>query len=212
MKKIITILGIIAFLSTGCSSSYLKDSSNVSKSKKQYDKILVVSKAKDNVVRLKFENQVVQDFASNGIEATSSMSVIKTESFSKEVTEKDIENLRLKLVEDGYSGVIITNLLNKEQYSDVVPGNTGTAYYPVRYGRFGRYYGAYPVSYWEPDRVRVGIEYTLESCFYDITVDQKDNLQWVGRFKVKDPKSLVKTIEKYSKELVTQLLLESISR
>ncbi len=118
MKKIITILGLIAFLATGCSSSYLKDSSNVSNSKKQYDKILVVAKAKDNVARLKFENQVVQDFAANGIEATSSMSVIKTESFSKEVTEKD-------------------------------------------------------------------------------------NLQWVGRFKVKDPRSLVKTIEKYSKELTT---------
>lgn len=212
MKKIVIILGLITFLATGCSSSYLKDSSNVSNSKKQYDKILVLAKAKDNVARLKFENQVVQDFAANGIEATSSMAVIKTESFSKEVTEKDIENLRLKLVEDGYSGVIITNLLSKEQYSDVVPGNTGTAYYPVRYGRFGRYYGAYPISYWEPDQVKVGIEYTLESCFYDITVDQKDNLQWVGRFKVKDPKSLVKTIEKYSKELTTQLLLESISR
>ncbi len=212
MKKIVIILGLIAFLATSCSSSYLKDSSNVSNSKKQYDKILVLAKAKDNVVRIKFENQVVQDFAANGIEASSSMSVIKTESFSKEVTEKDIENLRLKLVEDGYSGVIITYLLSKEQYSDVVQGNTGTAFYPVRYGRFGRYYGAYPVSYWEPDQVKVGIEYTLESCFYDITVDQKDNLQWVGRFKVKDPKSLVKTIEKYSKELTTQLLLESISQ
>ena len=212
MKKIITFLIFITFLTTSCSSSYLKDSSNVSKSKKQYDKILVVAKAKDKVARLKFENQVVQDFAANGIKASSSMEVIQKESFSKEVTEEDIEELRLKLVQDGYSGVIITYLISKDQYTDVTSGNSGTAFYPVRYGRFGRYYGAYPVSYWEPDQVSVGVEYTLESCFYDITVNQKDNLQWVGRFKVRDPKSLVKTIEKYSKELTDKLLLESISQ
>jgi len=212
MKKIVTILIFIVFLTTSCSSSYLKDSSNVSKSKKQYDKILVVAKAKDKVARLKFENQVVQDFAANGIKAFSSMDVIQKENFSKEVNEKDIEELRLKLVQDGYSGVIITYLISKDQYTDVTPGNSGTAFYPVRYRRFGRYYGAYPVSYWEPDQVKVGIEYTLESCFYDITVNQKDNLQWVGRFKVRDPRSLVKTIEKYSKELTDKLLLESISQ
>ena len=60
--------------------------------------------------------------------------------------------------------------------------------------------------------IEVGIEYTLESCLYDITVDQKDNLQWVGRFKVRDPESLVKTIEKYSKELTTALLEQSIAQ
>jgi hypothetical protein len=212
MKKNILVLGFITFLMASCASSYLQDSSNTSKIKKKYDKILVVAKAKDKVARLNFENQVVQDFATNGIEASSSMSVIQTESFSKEVSEKDLENLRLKLVQDGYSGVIITYLISKDQYSDVVSGGTSTAFVPVRYGRFGRYYGAYPVNYWEPDQVKVGIEYTLESCFYDITVNQKDNLQWVGRFKVKDPSSLSKTIEKYSKELTDQLLLESISQ
>jgi hypothetical protein len=210
MKNFALIL--LMFFITGCSSSYLQHSSNVSNSKKQYDKILILAKSKDNIIRLKFEDQVVQDFANYGIEATSSMAVIRTESFSKEITEKDIENIRLKLVDDGYSGVIITYLISKNQYSDVVSGGSGTAYLPVRYGRFGRYYGAYPVSYWEPDQVRVGTEYTLESCFYDITIDQKDNLQWVGRFKVKDPSSLVKTIEKYSKELTDRLLLESISQ
>jgi len=172
---------------------------------------LVVAKAKDKLARLNFENQVVEDFSTLGIETTSSMAIIKTEEFSKEISKEEVENLRLKLIQDGYDGVIITYLISKDQYSDVVSGSSGTAYFPVR-GRFGRYYGAYPVSYWEPDQVRVGIEYTLESCFYDITVDQKDNLQWLGRFKVKDPKNLVKTIEKYSKELTTQLLLESISQ
>jgi len=212
MKKKITILGITAFLVLGCASAYLKDSSNISNAKKSYDKILVVARAKDKIVRFNFEDQVVRDLAAQGIVAESSKDVIQTESFSKEINEQDIENLRNKLTQDGFSGVIITNLINTSEYTDVVPGGSSTGYYPVRYGRFGRYYRAYPVSYWEPDQVEVGVEYTLESCLYDITVDQKDNLQWVGRFKVRNPESLVKTIEKYSKELTTALLDQSISR
>jgi len=212
MKKALTILGISALLISGCTSTYLQNSSNVSKIKKSYDKILVVARARDNTSRIKFEDQVVQDFAALGITALSSMNVIKKESFSKELSDKEIENLRNKLVADGFSGVIITNLINAEQYTDVVPGNTRTAYYPTHYGRFGSYYRAYPVTYWEPDQVRVGVKYTLESVLYDITVDQKDNLQWVGRFQVKDPSSLIKFIEKYSKELTEALMSESISQ
>jgi hypothetical protein len=212
MKKILAILGFTALLVSGCSSTYLQNSANVSQIKKSYDKILIVARAKDNLARIRFEDQIVKDFAAHGITALSSMDVIKTESFSKELTDKELENLRGKLVADGFSGVIITNLINAEQYTDVVPGNTRTAYYPARYGRFGSYYRAYPVTYWEPDQVKVGIKYTLESCLYDITVDQKDNLQWVGRFQVKDPSSIVKSVEKYSKELTEALLTESISQ
>jgi hypothetical protein len=212
MKKKFLALGFFAFLITSCASSYLQDSTNTSNSKKKYDKILVLAKSKDKIARMNFENQVVQDFALSGVSATSSESVIQTESFSDKLSESDLENLRLKLIKDGYTGVIITYLISKDQYSDVIPGGSSTAFVPVRYGRFGRYYGAYPMSYWEPDQIQVGIEYTLESCFYDITVDKSDNLQWVGRFKVKDPSSLNKTIEKYSKELTAQLLLESISQ
>ena len=212
MKKTIVLLSFSALLVSGCSSSYLQNSSNVSQIKRSYDKILVVARAKDNLSRIKFEDQVVQDFATHGITAMSSMKVIKTESFSKEVTEKDIGKLRVKLVADGFSGVIITNLISAEQYTDVIPGTTRTGYYPVSYGRFGRYYRAYPVTYWEPDQVKVGVKYTLESCLYDITIDQKDNLQWVGRFQVKDPGSLIKFIEKYSKELTEALLAENISQ
>jgi hypothetical protein len=210
MRKCIAILSIIAFFISGCSSSYLKDSTNVSQIKKHYDKILVIARAQDKTTKYNFENQVVQDLAEYGIVSTTTKDVIKAGNTGTELTDKEIEDLRLQLVDEGYSGVIITNLVSKDQYTDVVPGSTSTAYVPVRYGRFGRYYGAYPVSYWEPDQVKVGMQYTLESCFYDITSSEKDNLQWVGRFIVKDPKSVIKSVKKYSGELTKKLVLESI--
>jgi len=212
MKKIMLIGGAMLFLFTSCGSTYLTNSTNVSKQKKSYDKILVVSRTKDKTARINFENQVVNDLAANGVQAMTSVEVIRTDDFSKEVSEEQIASIREKLVADGFDGVIITNLINAEQYTDVTPGTMSTGYYPVRYGRFGRYYRAYPVNYWEPDRVESGVEYTLESCLYDISVDQKDNLQWVGRFKVKNPSDLLNAIEKYSGELTTALMESNISQ
>lgn len=211
MKKSILYFGLFTLLFSSCVTSYLKDSSAVNNNKKSYEKVLVIAKTSDKTSRTTFENQVVQDLAANGVNATSSISIIKTDSFAKELSDEEIEDLKEKLINDGFDGVIITNLIDKQQYTDIDQGNISTTYVPVRYGRFGRYYRTYPVSYWEQDEISSGIEYTLESCLYNLSNSSENNLQWVGRFKVKDPKSLVKSIEKYSIELTTELLEKSIS-
>ncbi len=211
MRKTLILLAIIAFVLNGCGTSYLQTSTNVSKTKKQYDQILVVSRSKDKTARIAFENKVVEDLKAQGVNAASSFDVIKMDILAKEPSESDIASFKKELIKKGFNGVIVTNLINANQYTDVVPGTTGTAYYPVRYGRFGRYYSLYPVNYWGPDQVETGVEYTLESCLYDITESKGDNLQWIGRFKVRNPSDLMKTIDTYSKELTDALLKESIS-
>ncbi|PQB03971.1 hypothetical protein [Aureitalea marina] len=210
MKKISFIALVCLLTLSGCSSKYLTSSSNVSQEKKSYDKILIVAIAKDLTSRIRFENQVVSDFATKGITAASSVDVIKKDSFDKKLTEAEIDMLRNTLKQAGFDGIIITNLIDASQYTDVIPGNTNTAYYPARYGRFGRYYSYYPVTYWEPDQVVTGVKYTLESVLYDLRVDDTDNLQWVGRFQVKDPSSISKSVSKYSYELVNALMESSI--
>jgi len=204
------ILILSCLVAVGCSSSYMTSSTNVSKEKKSYNKILVVAKTKNKTARIRFEDQVVTDLSALGVAAASSMDVIKVESFDKELTEKDLDKLRSDLVASGYDGILVTNLIDASQYTDVVPGGTSTAYYPTRYGRFGRYYGYYPVSYWEPDEIRTGVQYILESTLYDMTDNDGDDLQWVGQFKLKDPGSITKTVAKYSKELTTALKESSI--
>lgn len=201
---------LIGLLAVSCGSSYLTNSTNITQEKKSYQKILVIAKSKENTARINFENQVANDLGMLGVNAVASTQVIKPEMLSENLSEKDIEKLRKLLVDEGYDGVIVTNLINAAQYTDVSSGGTNTAYVPVRYGRFGRYYRSYPVTYWEPDEVEVGVEYTLESCLYDIRNNEKDNLQWVGRFKVRDPNDLIKTIQKYSTELTNELMAQSI--
>lgn len=210
MKKFPVLALILLLTLSSCSSKYLTSSSNVSQEKKNYDKILVVAISNDLTSRIRFENQVVNDFAERGVTALSSMDVIKKDSFNKKLTEAEIDMLRNTLKEAGFDGIIITNLIDASQYTDVIPGNTNTAYYPARYGRFGRYYSYYPVTYWEPDQVVTGVKYTLESVLYDLRIDNTDNLQWVGRFQVKDPSSISKAVTKYADELVEALLETSI--
>ena len=200
IRKIQFTIVLCSFLLAGCGSSYMQNSTNVSNDQKSYDKILVVAKAKDKTARIAFENQVVNDLSAQGVNALSSINVIKTESFNKELTDADLDKLRQTIIEAGFDGVVVTNLINAQQYTDVNPGDMNTAYVPARYGRFGRYYRVYPVTYWEADTYETGVEYTLESCLYDLREETEDNLQWVGRFKVKNPSDLMKTIEKYSQE------------
>jgi hypothetical protein len=210
MKKTFYISTLMVLFLMSCTTTYLQNSTNVSKTKKKYDKILVVSRSKDKTARIRFENKVATDLVLKGVKAESAVDVIRTESFSEELSESEVENLRAQLVNEGFSGVLITNLINVDQHTDVVPGGSSTTYYPARYGRFGRYYSYYPAAHWEPDHIETGIDYTLESCLYDITVDQTENLQWVGRFKVRNPDNLIKTIEQYSTELTEALMEQSI--
>ena len=211
MKKIYFPLLLSVLFITGCKTTYLEQSTNVSNEKRSYNKILVVSRTKDISARVNGERQVANDLLKRGVNAESSIDLIKTESFDKELTEKELDDLVSNLIEQGFEGVLITNLVDTSEYTDVIPGTARTAYVPVRYGRFGRYYTAYPATYWEPDRIETGVIYTVESCLYDITDRDEDNLQWVGRFKVKDPTNLTKVIEKYSTELADELIAQSIN-
>ena len=211
MKQFLFYYLLLCLFLTGCASTYLQQSTNISGVKKSYNKILVVSKTKDLTARLNGERQVVNDLKSKGVNAASSIDLIKTESFDKELTNQELDDLVQRLLAEGFEGVLVSNLIDASEYTDVIPGSMRTSYVPVRYGRFGAYYGAYPATYWEPDRVEKGIEYTLESVLYDITTRDKDNLQWVGRFKVRNPSNLMKTIQKYSSELANELVAQSIS-
>lgn len=180
-------------------------------SKKITIRFLVVAHTKDKIARIRAEGLVVNELGLRGVNAASSVDVIKTENFSQELSESEIKTLISKLIEAGFSGVLITNVINTEQYKDVIPGGSNVDYQPPQYGRFGQYYSYYPATSWEPDRIEAAVDYTVESCLYDITSAEQDNLQWVGRFKLKNPKDIKEAIAQYSKELADALIDQSIN-
>ena len=211
MIKNLVLTWVLSFLLADCNDSYLRHSTNISNIKKNYDKILVVAHTKDKVARIRAEGLVVNELGFRGVNAESSVDVIKTENFSEEMSEDEINTLVSQLLEAGFTGVLITNVINTERYEEVIRGGGKFEYQAPQYGRFGQYYNFYPATSWEPDQIETGVDYTVESCLYDITVPQEENLQWVGRFNIKNPEDIKDAIAKYSKELADALIDQSIN-
>ncbi|MEM9649318.1 MAG: hypothetical protein AAF969_12620 [Bacteroidota bacterium] len=210
--KLPAILNILTlmFLLSSC-SSYLTSSENVGKVKNSYNKILVVGRSKDKTARIKFENNVVNELAANGVNAIASHATKSIININKKYSESELVSLKKSLVSNKYDGVLVTNLINTEEYTDVLPGGSSTAYIPTRVGRFGRYLTYYPITTWEPDQIKTGTKFIFESTLYRLSENPGENLQWVGRFEVKDPSSLEKTVKNYAKDLTSALVKSSVS-
>ena len=206
----LSLVIVSIFLFQSC-SSYLTSSENVSKTKNTYDNVLVIGRSKDKTARIKFENNVVAQLLENGINASASHSVGKLIDLNKKYADSELPGLKQKLMSNGYDGVLVTNLIDTAQYTDVIPGGTSTAYVPTRVGRFGRYISYYPVTTWEPSQLKQGTVYIFESSLYRLAEQKGDNLQWVGRFEIKDPTNLKSVVSNYAKDLTKALVKNSIA-
>lgn len=211
-KKLLLVALFVGLIASSCSSSYLTNSTNVSKEKNSYDKILVVGRAKEMTRRIEFENQMVSAFKAQGVNAVASYDVEYTRLIDKQLSDAQMEQLEKNLRKEGFDGAIVTSLVDTEKYKDIIPGGTSTTYVPARVGRFGRYYTYYPIQTWEPDEIRTGVLYILESSLFQLGGSKEQNLQWVGRFEIRNPSSLEKTAENYATELVAELVAKSISK
>ncbi|AUP79999.1 hypothetical protein [Flavivirga eckloniae] len=209
--KYTLLLTVVALLSH-CSSSYLQNSLNISKTKKHYKKILVVGNTSNKIARNTFESNVVKHFTEQGVIAKASIDDPLTKTLPGQITEEEAKAIKNLLIEAGYDGIVISNLVNKEQYLHVEEGNNFNYYnYPYHYRRFESYYGYYDPYYWgKQDEIKTGTRFSFESNFYNLTHHNEENLVWVGRFKITDPADLDRTSDKYAKDLVIVLLQESI--
>jgi hypothetical protein len=208
--KNIFFLSIFSMLLLGCSTSYLTQSRNVANSKRSYHKIAVIGVSKSYLARTQFEEEVVAKLTASGVHAIPSIRSGISISMDQALSAKQTEAINRQLLAAGYDGALVTNLINTTEYTDVIPGTGYIGFYPVRYGRFGRYTAFYTIPYWEPDRMISGTRYVLETCLYALDNGQEDNLQWVGMFELKNPRNLNTVTIKYAAELSEVLLRESI--
>ena len=203
------VLSLLLLLS-GC-TSYLTGYENVSNVKNSYEKILVIGRSKSKTARIKFENSVVDQLKENEVSAVASHASKRMIDLKKQYSEGELATLKKKLMSNGFDGVIVTNLINTEEYTDVVRGGTSTTYVPTRVGRFGRYFTYYPITTWEPNELKTGTKYIFESSLYRLVESSGENLQWVGNFEVKDPSSLETIVNNYAKDLTKALVKSSVA-
>jgi len=184
---------VLSLLFTSCASTYLTDSIAVSEKQASFKNILIYANSKDQVNKIRFEEQIKLELSALQKGSKTSAEV--------NVTSNDPDVIIKTLQSQGVDGVVVTTLLSEDEYQNVIPGTPSTYYYPRR---FGRYWGAYPVTTWSPDRVVTGKKYSFQSALYDLR-KQEDNLIWVGKFQIKDPTNIEKVINKVAAELVAAM-------
>ena len=210
MKKLHFLWVIALLMLSGCAVNYLTQSNSYSADKKSYRHIAVIGVSKSHVARAQFEEEVAAKLQARGVYAIPSFNSGIDIPMEEMLTDEQTQDINRQMLEAGYDGALVTNLVNTTQYTDVIPGTGYMGFYPFRYGRFGRYTAYYAIPYWEPDRMVSGTRYVLETCLYALDNGKEDNLQWAGMFELKNPSNLNVVTLKYAAELTEALLRESI--
>lgn len=183
----------LSFL-TSCNSSYLIESARISEIDGGFTNLVIFANTKDLLVRRNFEDKLTAQLRAFPIKANPT--------YPLGLDGKDADHSLEKFRSGAAEGILVTQLLNKEEYTTVISGGSYPYYfYPVRWGR---YWGFYPATYWQFDRVIKGNRYYVQTALYDIRMGE-DKLIWVGKFEINDPSNMDYVIEKYVGELIAEL-------
>ncbi len=207
MKKTIKILGVLTMLLlASCSTVKVTDVWNSNKSINLNEKkILVVSKTDQKSVRLRFESDLTLLLNENNLTAV--------ESFRKfpdlnpmEKTDND-KDLVKRLLENDVQIVILSQLIDSEDYRKIIETNTPTAqfhtYYDHRYRRFRGFY-TYHNNY--AYREYSGTKYIIETIIYDLTLYGNEQLVSIITLEVDTPQSISATSSDFANQIVKNIM------
>lgn len=209
-KMLISILTMIVLHSSHAQEFI--SSQTIGSEAKSYTKILVVAKVKNETRRIQLEDALVGRLQKKDIAAVPSFLRLTKEMMAKNGnSEKALEMLVSKLNENGFDGILVTSPIDAKQSIEHSKRRYTPTTVPVRYGRFGRYYGTATIGAYEPPSVQKSQEVVFESLLYDLRGSTKENsLHWIGHVRVKDAKSLETATDKYAKMVVKRLKKEAI--
>jgi len=185
MKKIFFVASVAAILVIACNNTKLISSWKApDATAEKYSKVLVVglTGSKDAEIREPVENAVAIKLQAHGLNAVSASQQYGPKSF-----RTMSEDQAVKMVNDnGFDGVLVIALLDKDKERDYTPGYvTSTPYAVVR----NRWYGYYTVLYdrmYTPGYYTESTNYTLEANFYNT---RGDKLIYSARTRSFDPNS-----------------------
>ena len=120
---------------------------------------------------------------------------IPSYSIIKEELADDPDRLKTTLLEQGFDGILLLRLMDKDKNQTYVPGtNRGQRYW----GRYGYYWD----RYYEPGYYQENTNYTIETSLYSLT---KDKLLWSGTSTTVNPTSIEKTVNDILKKSYKQM-------
>lgn len=203
MKRILFAAMVVTVLvTTSCNntrliSSWKAPGANIDK----YNKVLVIGITgnKERELRSAIENALVKKLEDQGITAAASAEQFGPKSFRSMSEEQAVKMVN----ENGFDGVIVVALLDKQKDRDYTPGYiTNTPYAVVR----NRWHGNYAVLYdrvYTPGYYTTSTDYTLEASFYKT---RGDKLLYSAEAKSFDPNSPKDLAGNFSKTVVKDMM------
>lgn len=181
--------------------------------------VFVLARTANTTARIAFEEEIVNELKARGIKATESFKKFPKIHANKEITEERVELIKSILGSEGFNGIVITVIKDKEQS---VHTNTSGIYvgaygggYPSYYGGFYNYYarpyayGSYYNSFggYIPTGTSTSVSttYVLETAAYNLDEPSENQLVFVVTTSIDDPREAYKAAEKYVAHMVKSL-------
>lgn len=171
------------------------------------DHFLVMARVDDVIGRQRFEQEIVKQLNSRGVDAVESYKKFPEINLNLKMTPDQIEALEADLRKDGINAIVLTVIKDmKTEVKTTTSGGYGSGYYGGFNGYYGSFYSPYgyggsyiPAS----SRTYESDIYKLETVVFDL--DRKgDQMVAVISVNITDPKSASEVAPKYSEKLAKQ--------
>jgi hypothetical protein len=218
MKKVMRTLGILTFtlVFSNCSTVKVANTwKDVKTSSIKEKNVLVISKTDNDVARMQFETDMVNNLNSNGVNATESFKVFPEINVSEKLDETQLKCIKEELKSDGIDVVLMTVLKDTQDYTKTTTAGGINYYintYPIYYKRgnhrgFFRYYNTYYINAEPISTVTsTGKKYILETITYDLTLPEDKQLLSVITTVIDNPETLGNTSKDFSKKVIRELV------
>jgi hypothetical protein len=203
MKKYLAfIFAISSVLIIACSSTKLISSWSLpGATAHKYNKVLVIglTGAKDREIRESVESAVakkINEYNINAITATSKYGPRTFQNMSDEDAAKLVKD-------DGFDGIIMLALLDKNQEENYTPGKISRTPYAIVRSRWTRNYRVLYDRVYTPGYYTTSTSYELEANFYDA---DKNELQYSAQARSFDPGSAATLSSDFSKAIIDDMV------
>ena len=171
------------------------------------DHFLVMARVDDVIGRQRFEQEIVKQLKSRGVDAVESYKKYPEINLNLKMTPDQIEALEADLRKDGINAIVLTVIKDmKTEVETTTSGGYNSGYYGGFNGYYGSYYSPYgyggsyvPAS----SRTYESDIYKLESVIFDLD-RTGDQMVAVISVNITDPKSASEVAPKYAEKLAKQ--------
>lgn len=204
MKNIIPYYALIfSLLFFGCTDSELVENwKNQTIETFEAQKVLVLAMSNDEKNRVTFEERLVEELKSKGVNAVQSDSLFNHHFTSRPHTEEELAALESRMLSEGFDAILVSKVIGAEDKVTLVQNYSN---YQRAFDNFGEDYYSNQDLYNQKTKEEKYKVYHAQSILYCICPDEERQVIWRASIDVNQLDSEKKAIKDYIKMLTWAL-------